>query len=255
MTDETLTIDRRYSGPRLTGNGGYVGGMLANRLAADGREPVEITFRAPAPLETPLSIERMGDERLNLKHGETLICEARRAPLDVEPPPFDIDWPQAEAIWRAGGSPEGSNFHECIVCGRGRAEGDGLRVWGGPVNGGGLSWSLYHAHAAHADAGGRIAREFVWGTLDCPGAWAAQDPQDWRPAVTGRLTASILERPRAGERCIVVGWRIGEDGRKLYSGTALYTESGTLCAKALQTWILLKDAAEPGVADRPRTPT
>lgn len=251
---ETLTIDRRYSGPRLTGNGGYVGGVLAGRLAADERDPVEVTYRAPAPLETPLSIERQGDDRLTLKHGETLICEARRAPLDIDPPPFDVDWPRAEAIWRAGGSPEGSSFYECIVCGRGRAEGDGLRVWGGPVNGGGLSWSLYHAHAGHADAEGRIAREFVWGTLDCPGAWAAQDPGDWRPALTGRLTVSILERPRAGERCVVVGWRIGEDGRKLYSGTALYTESGTLCAKALQTWILLRDAAVPGSADLPRAP-
>lgn len=250
---ETLTIDRRYSGPRLTGNGGYVGGVLAGRLTADEREPVEITFRAPAPLETPMRIERQGDDRLTLKHAETLICEARRTPLDLEPPAFDVDWPRAEAIWHAGGSPEGSSFHECIVCGRGRAEGDGLRVWGGPVNGGGLSWSLYHAHAVHADSEGHIAREFVWGTLDCPGAWAAQDPDDWRPAVTGRLTASILERPRAGERCIVVGWRIGEDGRKLYSGTALYTEAGTLCAKALQTWILLKESVIPGNADLPRT--
>ncbi len=252
---ETLVIDRRYSGPRLTGNGGYVGGMLAGRLVADPRESVEITYRAPTPLEIPLDIERQGNDRLTLKHGDTLICEARRAPLDIDPPPFDVDWSRAEEVWREGGSPEGSSFYECLVCGRGRPEGDGLRVWGGPVNGGGLSWSLYHAHAAHADAQGHIAPEFVWGTLDCPGAWAAQDPGDWRAALTGRLTVSVIAPPRAGERCIVIGWRIGEDGRKLYSGTALYTESGRLCAKALQTWIVLKDAPVRGPADRPRTLT
>jgi hypothetical protein len=39
----------------------------------------------------------------------------------------------------------------------------------------------------------------------------------------------------------VVGWKIGEDGRKLYSGTALYTESGRLCAIGTCTWIVLKD--------------
>ena len=38
----------------------------------------------------------------------------------------------------------------------------------------------------------------------------------------------------------VVGWKIGAEGRKLYSGTALYTESGRLCAIGHCTWILLK---------------
>ena len=73
---------------------------------------------------------------------------------------------------------------------------------------------------------GRIRPEFVWGTLDCPGAFAAQDPDDMRPALTGRMTAKVIEPPKVGERCAVVGWRIGEEGRKLYSGTALYTEAG-----------------------------
>ena len=36
------------------------------------------------------------------------------------------------------------------------------------------------------------------------------------------------------------GWRIGVDGRKLYSGTALYTEQGRLCALGHCTWIVLK---------------
>jgi len=80
----------------------------------------------------------------------------------------------------------------------------------------------------------------VWGTLDCPGAFAAQDPGDWRPAMTGRMTAKVIEPPKVGERCAVVGWRTGAEGRKLYSGTALYTESGRLCALGACTWILLK---------------
>ena len=95
--------------------------------------------------------------------------------------------------------------------------------------------------ANHADAEGRIRPEFVWGTLDCPGAFAAQDPDDFRPALTGRMTAKVIEPPKVGERCAVVGWRIGEEGRKLYSGTALYTEPGRLCALGTCTWILLKD--------------
>jgi acyl-coenzyme A thioesterase PaaI-like protein len=62
-----------------------------------------------------------------------------------------------------------------------------------------------------------------------------------RPALTGRMTARVIEPPRVGERCAVVGWKIGEDGRKLYSGTALYTEDGRLCAVGTCTWIVLKD--------------
>jgi hypothetical protein len=95
-------------------------------------------------------------------------------------------------------------------------------------------------HTAHADASGRIKPEFIWGTLDCPGAWAVQMPDDPRPALTGRMTAKIIDPPKVGERCAVVGWKIGEEGRKLYSGTALYSEQGRLCALGHCTWIVLK---------------
>ena len=138
-------------------------------------------------------------------------------------------------------APSDSDFRRCIVCGRERAVGDGLRVLGTAGPQAGYSLSCYLPHANHADAQGRIRLEFVWGTLDCPGAFAAQDPDDLRPALTGRMTAKVIEPPKVGERCAVVGWKIGAEGRKLYSGTALYTESGRLCAIGTCTWILLRD--------------
>ena len=47
-----------------------------------------------------------------------------------------------------------------------------------------------------------------------------------------------LERlPREGEQCVVLGWPRGEDGRKLYAGTALFGEGGEFLAVARQTWI------------------
>jgi hypothetical protein len=39
----------------------------------------------------------------------------------------------------------------------------------------------------------------------------------------------------------VVALPLNTDGRKLHSGTALYTEAGRLCAIGHCTWILLKD--------------
>ena len=242
MADTTLVIERGFNGPSLSGNGGYVGGVMAARFgeAFGGDGTVEITLRAPIPIDTPLTVARAGDA-LTLHDGETLLCEARAGSVShLVPPPPPVDWREVMRRGEEGGSAEDSDFHTCIVCGRGRVVGDGLRVLGTAGPHPGTSLSCYMPHANHADAQGRIRPEFVWGTLDCPGAWAAQDPDDWRPALTGRMTVKVLGPPRVGERCAVVGWRIGVDGRKLYSGTALYTEQGRLCALGACTWIVLK---------------
>ena len=138
-----------------------------------------------------------------------------------------------------GGCGADSDFQWCLVCGRSRAVGEGLRVFGSS-SGNGTSLSCYVPHANHADAAGRIKPEFVWGSLDCPGAFAVQEADDFRPALTGRMTARVIDPPRVGERCAVVGWSLGGEGRMLYSGTALYTESGRLCAIGTCTWILLR---------------
>jgi len=55
--------------------------------------------------------------------------------------------------------------------------------------------------------------------------------------VLGRMTARIDRLPAEGERCVVVGWPHGEDGRKLLAGTALYGEGGDVLAVARQVWI------------------
>lgn len=241
--NDTIIIAPGFNGPRLSGNGGYVGGVLAERFSQvfGGDGAVEITLRAPIPIARPLSVVR-ADTALLLRDGDVLICEARAGSVDhLMPPGPPSDWQDVVRRGKEGGSAEDSDFHTCIVCGRGRDVGDGLRVFGTAGPGPGRSLSCYMPHAAHADGDGRIKPEFLWGTLDCPGAWAAQDPDDWRPALTGRMTAKVIDPPRVGERCAIVGWRLGVDGRKLYSGTALYTEQGRLCAIGHCTWIVLKD--------------
>jgi hypothetical protein len=237
---DTLIIPAGFNGPRLSGNGGYVGGMMAQRFGGDGA--VEITLRAPVPIDTPMTLTRGADGALLAHDGETLVCEARAGTVDhLKPPPPPGDWADVLRRGEEGGSPADSDYGHCIVCGRARAVGDGLRVWGTSGPQPGYSLSCYIPHANHADAAGRIRPEFVWGTLDCPGAYAVQDDGDFRPAMTGRMTVKVIEPPRVGERCAVVGWRLGGEGRKLYSGTALYTESGRLCGLGTCTWILLKE--------------
>jgi hypothetical protein len=46
--------------------------------------------------------------------------------------------------------------------------------------------------------------------------------------------------PDIGERCVVVSWPIGRDGRKGFAGTALFGDDGRLLGLARQTWIALR---------------
>ena len=51
------------------------------------------------------------------------------------------------------------------------------------------------------------------------------------------MNAEIRRLPEEGEQCVVVAQPLGEDGRKLYAATALYSADGELLALARQTWI------------------
>jgi hypothetical protein len=51
------------------------------------------------------------------------------------------------------------------------------------------------------------------------------------------MTAEIRGLPAEGERCVVVSWPLGEEGRKLHAGTALLSADGEALAVARQTWI------------------
>lgn len=53
----------------------------------------------------------------------------------------------------------------------------------------------------------------------------------------GTMTGELIRRPAAGEPCIVLGWPIERSGRKLVSGTALYSADGELMANSHQIWI------------------
>jgi hypothetical protein len=51
------------------------------------------------------------------------------------------------------------------------------------------------------------------------------------------MTACVFRVPNVGERCVVTAWPGGEDGRKVYAGTALFAGDGELLALARQVWI------------------
>jgi hypothetical protein len=82
-----------------------------------------------------------------------------------------------------------------------------------------------------------VTPEVVWAAIDCPGAYAACPPGRGEP-VLGRMTARVERLPEEGEPCVVVGWTLGEDRRKLFAGTALYGRDGDVLALARQVWIV-----------------
>ena len=218
-----IELPTRFRGPLTSANGGYASGRLAAFVPA---EAVEVTLRRPPPLERALDVRIAGDSAV-LLDGDAIVAEARPGSVDFEvPEPVTL----AEAERAAEGHVRiGSEvFRECFVCGV-RSGDDGLAIHAGPVTGRG---ALHAAPWTPRES----APEIVWAAIDCPGAFAV-GAEGRGEIVLGRMTAKVLRVPEAGERSVVAAWPLGEDGRKLFAGTALFSEDGELLALARQVWI------------------
>jgi hypothetical protein len=225
-----ITLPRRFRGPVDSANGGYAGGRLA--AFVDGNA-AEVTLRRPPPLDRPLEVGRDSGVVL-LLDGESLVAEARPALLDLELPSF-VSLEEAETASSRHVRIGEELFAECFSCGV-REDGDGLRVHAGAVVG------REPLHAAVWDVH-ETGPEIVWAAIDCSGAYAVGSAG--RGAVVlGQMAARVLGVPEVGDRCVVVAWPLGEEGRKLYAGTALFTAEGEPLAYARQTWILPRTVSE-----------
>lgn len=245
----TIRIARRFNGPHDSGNGGYAAGLAAQLFPA--ASAVEVTVRAPIPLEEDLRVVANGDGLDVVSAGDppTLIIAAR--PTQLATP--DIRSPGLEAARVASQTYRGAEDHvlpHCFVCGPARAVGDGLRIFPDWLKdpAGVENPNLFPVVAAPwqptpdlADSSGHVAPEFIWAALDCPGAFAIEA----EPILLGRISARILARPRADEALVVVAWRKGLDRRKHFAGSALFNEAGDLLAFSEQTWIQIDQHAPP----------
>jgi hypothetical protein len=217
-----VVIGRRYRGPADSANGGYAAGLVAAHL--DG--PAEVTLRLPPPLERPLAIELRGEGAV-LLDGEALVAEAVPAEVDLEPP-APVSWEEAVASSSRYLAFGADTFRGCFSCGQLRDEGDGLCILPGRVEPGDPVAAPWTAHEPSLPV--------VWAAIDCSGAYAVS-AQGRGETLLGRMAARIERLPEEGERCVVMGWPRGEDGRKLAAGTVLYSAEGELLAIARQTWI------------------
>jgi len=231
---EAVVIDSRFRGPAESANGGYACGVLARRLEG----AVEVTLRAPLPLDEELHVEKT-ESGLALGHGDTHLAEARRAELDLKvPDPVSVE--EAAAAAQRSRIFEGHPFPGCFGCGPDRESEDGLRLFPGPIDERRTAACTWTPHESLVDELGRVPPEIVWVALDCPTGWGGDLYGEKRPSMLGRLTGEIMSPIEAGTPMIVVGWPIGAEGRKWEGGTALFTEAGELKALSRGLWIELR---------------
>jgi hypothetical protein len=226
---QILSIAPRFCGPPDSANGGYVCG----RLAAFVVGPAVVRLQAPPPLDVEMEV-RPADDGVDMVHGDTVIAIARptEVALDAPPPPSYAD---SEAAARSYAGFRTHFFPTCFVCGPYRKPGDGLRIFPGKLPGTNLVAAPWIPHISLSDVSGKVLREFRWAALDCAGAFACDVP-DGTPMMLGEMAAELNGDIQVAERCVVIGWKLGRDGRKHYTGTALYAESGECRGLARATW-------------------
>jgi hypothetical protein len=232
---DEITVARRFCGPPGVANGGYMAGVLASALRREhAAEAVQVTLRRPPPLDAAMTV-RHTDDGVSLFAGELLVAEARAAELGAEPVEAVSLGDAREAETAYAGLVE-HPFPGCFVCGPDRQPGDALRLSPGPVEDArtACTWTPHESLAFDEDPA-LARREFVWACLDCPGGWAAD--MAGRPMVLGRMTATVDAPPEIGERHVVMGRLLGQEGRKTFTATSLYDSDGRVVARAEHVWI------------------
>jgi hypothetical protein len=232
-TLQSVSINQRFKGPPGSGNGGYSCAMIGRFI--DG--PAAVRLSVPPPLDTPMEV-RENNGLVELYHGNILVASGRPAKveLDIPKPPGFTEAQAASDRYRGFVN---HYYPGCFVCGPERGHGDGLRIFAGPVEQEtgpeNMVAAAWIPDETLRDSSGFVAPEYVWAALDCPGAYAFPEPVNGA-LLLGELAVSIVEPVSVGEKCVLIGWEISREGRKHYTGTALFGESGSCCAVAYATW-------------------
>lgn len=228
-----IEVAGRFHGPPSMGHGGYVAGLFATRT--DG--PVRVTLRRPTPLDTPLEMVELGDQRYELRAGDDVVAAS-------EPTSFTLEVPRAPTLEEARSAEAGSPSHfdgrgvhgQCFGCGN-RPEGEGLRVFAGPLvlDGRPVVAGTWRPTDEMVGPDGDVDPLWVLAALDCPGAFAFI-AAEVRAGLLGRIEFEQHARVPGDAEHVVLGWQVGHDGRKMFAGTALFDADGALLAGALATW-------------------
>jgi len=260
-----VTVAPRFRGPEGSGNGGWTAGSAA--ALVPGREgedrcrswpSIEATLRQPPPLAVPMAVQHLAaDDRAGsggsggpltvLAFGGARVVEART--VDEEITPVDqVPVDEARAAMATYPGLRTHPFPGCFACGTAREEGDGLRIFPGPVtpaaDGAVRVASVWTPHRStsedfheYVDDVPRASLPVTWAALDCSGGWAADLEE--RMMVLGRMTAEIDALPAIGEEHVVVGQMLGAEGRKSFTASTMYDADGRIVGRAKHVWIAI----------------
>jgi hypothetical protein len=232
----SVVIDGQFAGPPGSANGGYTSGVCASLVGASPGTPVTVTLRRPPPLDRPMEVRRSAAGGVELYGDDGLIAEAVPAPragLDIVDP---VDFGTAHAVGATYAGLAGHPFPGCFVCGIDPQAQGGMALRPGRLpDRPDTTASAWVPGPALPQQGGKVTMEIVWASLDCPGGWAID--LVGRPAVLGRMTAIVDDRPRIDERCVVMGRLLRQDGRKSVTATTLYAGDGRILGRAQAVWI------------------
>ncbi len=142
-------------------------------------------------------------------------------------------------------------FPECFVCGVDREEGDGLRIFPGPVSAPGepvrvaAPWtphrSLVEDWHAYVDDHALVSLASTWAALDCTGGWAGDLHE--RLMVLAGMTARVDTLPLIGEEHVVVGEARRREGRKTFTASTIFDSDARVVATAEHVWVAVDPAA------------
>ncbi len=230
-----VTIAHRFRGPADSGNGGYTCGLLAAEIEG----PAEVMLKVPPPLDRTLDREPGEAGTWLLLDGEAVVAEARPTTLAGDVPDPVTVAAAAAAAERYEWIDE-HPYPECFVCGPERESGDGLRIFPGPVSGRELYACPWTPDSSLGDEAGSVRPELVWAALDCPSGIVTNRFDELGTVILGRLAAELLRPVPVGETHVLTAWTIGREGRKLDTGSALFSDAGELLATARARWIELR---------------
>jgi hypothetical protein len=232
-----IVVPRQFRGPPVTANGGYICGVLSSAVGGRGTA----MLRSGVPLDTVVTLQPGEDGAMVLVNAEgALLGAARPAAADAIPtPPAPPTIDQARAYAQASQFAQRSLHRGCFSCCIEREDGEGLGVHVGQIEGAPLGHcaGLWTPHANFADADGAIPDEITWGALDCSGSMAWWIKTGAPVGLLGTMSGEVLKKPRVGETYVVVAWAREVEGRKHFSGVALFDDEGKIMARSGQIWI------------------
>ena len=238
--NKLIQIKRRFCGPPESGNGGYVCGLLGEALRQtaqhDSIHAATVRLFLPPPLQQDLALQ-VENGRAQLLADEQLVAQGWADVLDLEcPPPPSFDQAQAAAQHCSGFTQH--PFPGCFVCGPDRDEGDGLRIFPGPLPDTTAVAAPWMADASlEGERCGLVDPVFIWAALDCTSAFPMLPAGEGKALVLGQMSVRIDGDVRVGEPCVMLGWPLARDGKKHFAASAVIGEHGAVIAVAKATWI------------------